>query len=99
MCQQEDPVPQPPEYADARDTAVASGLNVHGAVSHIDGTLFRYVQLAQGFHHRIRRGFLTNALALTNCHLYQVAEEMSTKLLCRRIELVAHHGNVPSLFP
>ena len=80
MRDKEVAVAKGPKDGDTRDTGIGSCLNVHIAVSNVNGLILPYSKGFESSKDGIRSRFLLNSLILilTNGDFYGVLEEMTT---------------------
>lgn len=79
MREEEVAVAKAPKDGDARDTGIGSCLNVHIAVSNVNGLILPYSEGFKRSKDGIRGRFLTNSLSLilANGNFYGVWEEVT----------------------
>lgn len=80
MRDKEVAVAKAPKDGDTRDTGIGSSLNVHIAVSNVNGLILPYSKGFESSKDGIRSWLLSNSLILilTNGDFYGVLEEMTT---------------------
>ena len=93
MIDEERLVAESPQDADARHATVLGRVDVDIAVTDVNSSGKRLMELAESLHHGVGSRFLLDVLALTDGHRDIIGEEVTNQLLRGSIELVADHSH------